>query len=162
MNNCSERIKGLILLAAIAVGILTYALFSGSDLGDTILVMVILGIVCAVGLGRILISSALSCGCGNRRSFCGFGVLAAIGGAGGAIASLLTIVIGDDAGTAYLIGAAISFAFFTLLVGGVVGLIADSNNCISCGCNCPCMNDDDSDDDDCPGRALDRGGYYRR
>ncbi|MCH5188277.1 MAG: hypothetical protein J1F63_07710 [Oscillospiraceae bacterium] len=160
MNRCSELFQRLLLLLAIVVGIVSYIILSGADDANINLAMLLISILGAAGTARILNASALQCNCPDRRSFCGTGLLAAIGGAGASLAAFFTLVIDEDAGTAYFIGAAVSFALFTLLLGGMIVLIADSNNCLTCRRRCPCSCDDDDDidddDDDC------RGRYYRR
>lgn len=162
MNRCSERLQRFLLLLAIIVGILTYIIVSGADDANVNLVMLLVGILGAAGAARILGASASSCGCNDRRAFCSTGILAAIGGAGSSIAALLTLIIDEEGDVLYFIGAAVALALFTLLLGSIIGLIAESNNCLSCRRRCPCACDDDYDDDDDDDDCPDRGRYYRR
>ena len=166
MNNSSERIQRLILLAAIIVGVAVYALFTATEIGALTILFPILAAISAVGLFVLLIASALSCRCRDNEAFCGPGLLAAFGGGGAIIASLLTAIAGTAADTGFRIGTAVTFALVTLLLGGIIGLIAESNNCVSGRCSCSCRddgNDDDcyEDDGDCSDRPFPRDGYYR-
>ena len=163
MKNSSERIQRFILLAAIVVGVAVYALFTATEIGALTILFPILVAVSAVGLFVLLIASALSCRCNDSKAFCGTGLLAAFGGGGAIIASLLTAIAGTAADTGFRIGTAVSFALVTLLLGGIIGLIAESNDCVSCRCRCSCYDDDNDDDDDgdCSDRPFPRDGYYR-
>lgn len=157
---CGETLQKLILLAAVAVGIAVYALFSAAEIAALTALFPILAAVNALGLFGVLTASALGCGCNDNGAFCTSGILAVLGGAGGVIAALLTALAGADAGTAFRVGTAISFALTTLLLGGIAGLVADSNGCVSCGCSCG--SDDGCGDSDAADRSFSRGAYYRR
>lgn len=145
MNNASERIKNLILLAAVIVGIAVFAAFTATEIAAVTYLFPLLAAVGALGLFTILIASVLACGCRKFRNvFCGAGLLAAFGSGGTLLAALITALIGAANATAFRIGTAITFALLTLLIGGVIGLVADYLGCVkdrsdySCCCDSDC------------------------
>lgn len=175
ISNCSRTIQRLILLAAIIVGIVAFIFLSGVESENIILALLLIAVLGSAGAARLVVASALSCDCRNRKGLCSSGLTAVIGGAASGILSLLTLAVGEDGDVIFFIGAAVSFALFTLLLGGIVGLYAESNNCIcnsncscncNCNCNCQCNNGNNNgnvgDDNNCRERLSDGSGYNRR
>lgn len=134
--NCAEKIKKLVLLAAVVVGIAVYAAFTVPVISELALLFPALIAAGAAGLLTLLLSGAFVCGCRSaKKAFCRAGLLAAAGGAGTVLAALITALIGPGFAVLFRIGTAVSFALLTLLLGGIVAFLADFMNC-RCGCDC--------------------------
>ncbi len=142
---CGEKFAKLAFLAAVIIGILTYALFTAVEISEATLLFPALIALGGGGLAALLLTAAIGCGChGVRDAFCGVGIYAALGGGGAVIAALLTAITGPAADVLFRVGAAISLALITLMLGGIIGFIADLMSC-SCGCEERCGRNDCGD-----------------
>ncbi len=158
--NCGNKTQKLALLAAVVAGILTYAFFEATEIsavaGTLFPAILIIGLV---GLVTLLLAAARACECDGLRScFCANGITAALGGAGAILATIFTLLVGADTAAVYRVGTAIAVGLLTLLLGGIIGLLADYFGCVSCSCSCPCDNAEAASD----GGFVRNERYYRR